>query len=29
VLRYKVDLVALNDYDNEEVNLGNSSDEDI
>eukprot|EP00026_Physarum_polycephalum_P005110 Phypoly_transcript_05138.p1 GENE.Phypoly_transcript_05138~~Phypoly_transcript_05138.p1 ORF type:complete len:461 (+),score=81.94 Phypoly_transcript_05138:31-1383(+) len=29
VLRYKVDLVALNDYDNEEVNYGNSSDEDI
>jgi len=29
VLRYKVDLVALNDYDNEEANYGGSSDEDI
>lgn len=29
LLRYKVDLVALNDYDNEEANYGGSSDEDI
>jgi len=29
ILRYKVDLVALNDYDNEEANYGGSSDEDI
>ncbi len=29
VLRYKVDLVALNDYDNQDGNIGNDSDEDI
>jgi len=29
ILRYKVDLVALNDYDNDEGNYGGSSDEDI